>query len=50
MIAAGIGVVAGTVLGARALKRVPETIFRRIVSAIVLVLGAAMLFNALANL
>jgi hypothetical protein len=43
--AAAIGVIAGTVIGARLLKRVPEITFRRIVSAIVLLLGAGMLFS-----
>jgi uncharacterized membrane protein YfcA len=41
------GVVAGTLLGARALAHVPERLFRRIVAVLLLGLGAWMLFSAL---
>jgi uncharacterized protein len=39
------GVVIGTLIGAPVLKRVPERVFRPVVSAIVLILGGAMLFS-----
>ena len=38
------GVVAGTLLGRAILGRLPEKPFRRIVAALILVLGIAMLF------
>lgn len=41
--AATAGVLGGTALGESALKRIPEAIFGRVVSAIVLVLGVAVL-------
>jgi len=43
--AATAGVVIGTLIGAPVLRRVPERIFRAVVSAIVLILGGAMLFS-----
>jgi uncharacterized membrane protein YfcA len=46
VIAATIGVVAGTMLGARLLRRIAEATFRRVVSSILLLLGLVMLFNA----
>jgi len=45
VIAATAGVVIGTLIGAPVLRRVPERIFRAVVSAIVLILGGAMLFS-----
>jgi uncharacterized membrane protein YfcA len=42
IIAAAVGVVAGTLLGTRFLKRVPERRFRAVVAALLLVLGAWM--------
>jgi uncharacterized protein len=44
--AATVGVVAGTLAGQRVLRRVPETAFRRVVSAIILVLGVALLIGS----
>ncbi|HEX5105434.1 MAG TPA: sulfite exporter TauE/SafE family protein [Pirellulaceae bacterium] len=44
--AATVGVVAGTIAGERLLRRIPETTFRKIVSAIILVLGIALLTGA----
>lgn len=42
-----LGVVVGTLVGAKFLKRLPETSFRRIVSACILALGAFMLYRGL---
>jgi uncharacterized membrane protein YfcA len=39
------GVVAGTIAGQRVLRRIPETIFRRIVAVIILLLGIALLVH-----
>jgi uncharacterized membrane protein YfcA len=39
------GILAGTFLGARLLRRIPEEIFRRLVSAIIVVLGIYMLIH-----
>jgi uncharacterized membrane protein YfcA len=43
------GVLAGTLLGERVLRIVPEQVFRRAVSLIILVFGAVMLVEALAR-
>jgi uncharacterized membrane protein YfcA len=43
---ASAGVLAGTLLGTGLLRRVPENVFRRIVSAVVLILGFFMLWRA----
>lgn len=43
---ATIGVTAGTVLGSRALVRIPESWFRLVLAAILAVLGGAMLLRA----
>lgn len=40
---ATLGVVMGTIAGARMLRRIPEPVFRRVVSAIILALGISML-------
>jgi uncharacterized protein len=40
------GAVAGTFAGERLLHRVPEPVFRRVVAALLILLGAAMLFQA----
>jgi uncharacterized protein len=40
------GVVVGTLAGERVLRRVPETIFRRVVAALILALGIVMFFEA----
>ena len=45
VIAATAGVVIGRLIGAPVLRRVPKRIFRAVVSAIVLILGGAMLFS-----
>jgi len=42
IVAAAVGVVLGTWLGGRTLKRIPEPVFRRVVSAIILALGIFM--------
>jgi uncharacterized membrane protein YfcA len=46
VLAATVGVVAGTLVGERLLLRIPEKTFRQIVSAIILVLGVALLIQA----
>ena len=43
LISGVVGVVAGTLAGERALRRIPEKLFRRIVSAILLAIGTALL-------
>jgi uncharacterized membrane protein YfcA len=40
-----IGVIVGTVAGERLLRRIPEPLFRRLVSIIILVLGISMLLH-----
>ena len=40
------GVVAGTIVGSRALGRIPEVWFRRVLALVLAVLGVAMLFRA----
>ena len=45
LVTATLGALAGTVLGERILRRVPEPAYRRVVSALILVLGAVMLFG-----
>jgi hypothetical protein len=42
---AAIGVVVGTIAGERALRKIPEPIFRRLVSLIVLALGISLLLH-----
>lgn len=44
-----LGVVAGTLAGKRMLSRIPEQVFRKTVSAVVLLLGLSMLGRALAG-
>jgi uncharacterized membrane protein YfcA len=41
------GVLAGTLFGTRVLRKIPEQIFQRIVSAIILALGVFMLWRAI---
>jgi uncharacterized membrane protein YfcA len=41
--AATLGAIAGTLVGERLLRRIPEPIYRRLVAALVLVLGIFML-------
>jgi uncharacterized membrane protein YfcA len=45
VLAATVGVVAGTLLGERLLRRIPEAAFRQVVSAIILLLGIALLMG-----
>jgi uncharacterized protein len=45
LLLAVLGVVMGTIAGARVLSRIPEPLFRRIVSIIILGLGISMLVN-----
>ena len=40
------GVVAGTVIGARVLRRIPEPLFRRVVAILLLILGVSLLLRA----
>ncbi|HSU93230.1 MAG TPA: sulfite exporter TauE/SafE family protein [Gemmatimonadaceae bacterium] len=42
---ATVGTLAGTVLGVRTLRRIPETVFRRVVAILLLLLGAYMLLR-----
>ena len=41
-----IGVVAGTILGARLLRQIPETMFRKVVAIVLAILGMALLLRA----
>ena len=41
-----LATVAGTIAGRRVLSRIPERVFHRIISAVVLLLGAYMLVRA----
>jgi uncharacterized membrane protein YfcA len=41
-----LGVIAGTAFGHRALLRIPESVFRRVVAALLLTLGVALLWRA----
>jgi uncharacterized membrane protein YfcA len=43
---ASVGVVAGTALGGDLFRRVPDRLFRRVIAAVLLVLGAVMLMRA----
>jgi uncharacterized membrane protein YfcA len=45
LLAAAVGAVIGTVVGERVLRGIPEPIYRRAVSALVLALGAFMLLR-----
>lgn len=45
---ATVGAVIGTLLGGRVLERLPEAAFRRVVAAVLVVLGTAMLVRSLA--
>jgi uncharacterized membrane protein YfcA len=45
--AATLGVAAGTVLGSRALKRIPDVWFRRVLAILLALLGSAMLIRGL---
>jgi len=40
-----VGTLAGTVLGVRTLRRIPETVFRRVVAILLLLLGTYMLLR-----
>ena len=50
MIVATIGVVGGTLGGVRLLRRIPERIFRRAISAVILALGVYMLVHGIGEL
>jgi uncharacterized membrane protein YfcA len=50
VLAATIGVVIGTLVGERLLRRIPEATFRKVVSTIILVLGLALLVGAARSL
>ena len=45
LLLATIGVIVGTIAGERVLRRIPQSIFRRLVSIIILVLGISMLLH-----
>ena len=45
LVTATLAALAGTVLGERILRRVPEPVYRRVVSALILVLGVVMLLG-----
>lgn len=45
LLAATVGAIIGTLIGERLLRRIPEPIYRRLVAALVLVLGIFMLFR-----
>ena len=47
MLVATAGVIAGTVSGVRVLRQIPETLFRRLVAALVLILGIYMLVRGI---
>ena len=47
IVIATLGVVAGTVIGSRALRRVPDVWFRRVLALILALLGAVMLWRAM---
>jgi hypothetical protein len=49
MALAAVGVIAGTAIGARVLRRIPEQKFRRVVGILILALGLFMLFRAVAG-
>ena len=44
LVAATAGVLVGTALGARVLKRIPQTIFRRLIAVLLFALGVYMIF------
>jgi uncharacterized membrane protein YfcA len=44
---ATIGVVAGTLVGMRVLRTIPETMFRKIVAIVLAILGVALLVRAM---
>lgn len=46
VVAASVGVIVGTIAGMRLLGSIDERVFKRVVSAIVLILGVWMLFQA----
>jgi uncharacterized membrane protein YfcA len=50
VLAATVGTVAGTLAGERVLRRIPEATFRKVVAAIILFLGAALLVGAARSL
>jgi uncharacterized membrane protein YfcA len=46
MAIASAGVIAGTIVGSRVLRNIPEPVFRKVVAGVLAVLGAALLFRA----
>ncbi len=50
IVVGALGVIAGTLVGGRVLKHIPEPLFRRIVSAIILLLGIYMLYKGYAQM
>jgi uncharacterized membrane protein YfcA len=47
MLIAGIGVIIGTVAGARLLRDIPESAFRKVVAGVLAILGVALLMRAM---
>ncbi len=47
IVLATLGVVIGTLIGTRLLKRLPEQAFRRVVSSLIFLLGAFMFYRGL---
>jgi uncharacterized membrane protein YfcA len=45
LLLATIGVVVGTIAGERVLRRIPEPVFRRVVSFVILALGISLLLH-----
>jgi uncharacterized membrane protein YfcA len=50
MLVATVGCILGTLVGQRLLRNIPEAVFRRVVSAIILALGLALLVPALTGI
>jgi uncharacterized protein len=46
LVAATLGAVAGTAIGERTLRRIPEPLYHKVVSALVLILGVSMLLKS----
>lgn len=46
IVIAGVGVVAGTIVGARVLRNVPEPMFRKLVAIVLAILGVALIVRA----
>jgi uncharacterized membrane protein YfcA len=49
LLSAAVGVLVGTFWGVRALRRIPEPVFRRGVAALIVLLGVYMLVRGIAG-